>query len=228
MAALAWWHHFTLYQMQIECIIRQRWLYNVHERQENASDFWQYFCIFKCIFICICISSGQIFVFAFAFRAGGVHRQDEVGKFLRHCAMTVLPMHLIINFTPLCNALQCSEMQSNVYNCSESEHFSTEQNSACSWRGQSGMGVKIFGALHPLLHYSSQHFFSSTRLPENILNFQSLLSFQLFACSNVSFGGKSLKTGDPNVLASVRCSELLQAKKFPARQKLKGTKTKTG
>ena len=55
-----------------------------------------------------------------------------------------------------------------------------------------------------------------------------LLSFQLFACSNVSFGGKSLKTGDPNVLASVRCSELLQAKKFPARQKLKGTKIKTG
>ena len=58
MAALVWWHHFTLSQMQIKCIIRQRWLYNVHERQENASDFWQYFCICICIF------------FAFVFQAG--------------------------------------------------------------------------------------------------------------------------------------------------------------
>ena len=38
-------------------------------------------------------------------------------------------------------------------------------------------------------------------------------NFQLFARSNVSFGGKCFKTGDPNVLTHVSSSELLQALK---------------
>ena len=40
-----------------------------------------------------------VLVFAFVFQAGRDHRQGEVGKFLRHCAMTARPMHLIVKFT---------------------------------------------------------------------------------------------------------------------------------
>ena len=56
--------------------------------------------IFASVFVFVFVNS---FVFAlilvFVFQAGRDHRQGEVGKFLRHCAMTAPPMHLIVKFT---------------------------------------------------------------------------------------------------------------------------------
>ena len=167
--------------------------------------------LFKFAFVFVFVIT---LVFAFVFRTGKDHRHGEAGKFLRHCAMTAPPMHLIVKFTVLCaqcTMLQCSEMQ---YAVQSTLLHSSEQNASCSWRVHFiRMGVKIFRPLHPLLHYSSQHFFSSQLMQENIRNFQSLLFSQLFARSNVSFGGKCFKTGDPNVLTHVSSSELLQALK---------------
>ena len=51
-------------------------------------------------------------------------------------------------------------------------------------------------SVHPLLHFSSQHFFNSTLMPENIRNFYPLSFLLLQTCPLA----KTSKTGDPNVL----------------------------
>ena len=65
-----------------------------------------------------------------------------------------------------------------------------------------GMPLETFSPC--ILCYITQvSTFSAQVVSKNIGNFQPLLSFQVFARWNTSFGGESSSTGDPNVLTKM-------------------------
>ena len=78
-----------------------------------------------------------------------------------------------------------------------------------------GMPLKTFSPC--ILCYITQvSTFSAQVVSKNIGNFRPLLSFQVFARWNTSFGGESSSTGDPNVLTDVK--KLRNSKVFPVRE----------
>ena len=145
-------------------------------------------CICICIIICICISNRQRSSPGWSWKILETLCNDSSTNALNRQVYST--MHSVL----YCNVLKCN-VQCYVVYCivaSKTPH-AAEECTLSRW-------VWKFSGRCILCYITQVSTFSAQLMLENILNFQSLLSSQLFARSNVSFGGKCFKTCDPNVL----------------------------